>query len=471
MLTLYTALVVLLLFGATIFVHELGHFLVARWCGMIVEVFSIGFGPAIWKRRIGGITYKIGWFPFGGYVALPQMDPAGPAPGDPAKEKTPIPPAAPWKRILVSLAGVTGNMILAVLLACIVYAVGKPSAPHERNCIVGWVDTNSAAFAQGLRIGDEIIEANGEAVGNWDDLLLPAALNDEVRLVIRGAEGERIRTLPTEKNWAGVRTIPGIGWVNACEVAGLVPGSSAAQAGIRAGDVIREFGGVRLFSREHLIDLVNGARDTEVSALIERDGQRLELLVRPKYDESAGRALIGVMFNTMDVDYDVVVHPRPFAQLKSHATAIFRFLHALVTPREARAASQAVGGPVAILTMFWWTVQKSFILALWFTCFFNVNLAILNLIPVPILDGGHVLFALWQVVTGRPVGQRLFSAVMNFFTVLIVAVFLLLTYRDVIRWIVPQAAPLWERVIGGEEGGGVEAEPSVGSPSEPSRGP
>ena len=117
MLTLYTIVVILLLFGATIFVHELGHFLVARRCGMRVEVFSIGFGPAIWKTKRNGIVYKIGIIPFGGYVALPQMDPSGVKPRDDGEEKRDLPRIAPWKKILVALAGVTGNMIFAVFLA------------------------------------------------------------------------------------------------------------------------------------------------------------------------------------------------------------------------------------------------------------------------------------------------------------------------------------------------------------------
>jgi regulator of sigma E protease len=437
MLALYTIAVVLLLFGMTIFVHELGHFLVARWCGMVVEVFSIGFGPALWKRTFGGITYKIGCIPFGGYVALPQMDPSTGHDAQKDAERANLPRVAPWKKILVALAGVTGNMVLAVILAYIVYWVGKPSAPHERNCLVGYVDTNSAAWSQGLRIGDEIVSVNGEAVRNWDDLALACALREQAMLQVNSAAGARALSVPTERNWAGVRAVPGIGWVNSCGVASVIPGSSAEQAGIRGGDVITEFGGQRLFSREHLIDLVSRARDQEVMAKVLRGSQTLDLKVKPRYDEAAGRALIGVMFNTLDIDYDTVVHPRPGAQIKDHATAIFRLLRALVTPREAKAASQAVGGPIAIFVMFWWTVQRSLILAVWFTGLLNVNLAILNLIPMPVVDGGHIVFSLWELITRRPISARVVNAVMNVFTVVLIGLFVLLTYRDFVRWIFP----------------------------------
>jgi regulator of sigma E protease len=437
MLTLYTIVVILLLFGATIFVHELGHFLVARRCGMVVEVFSIGFGPAIWKTKRNGVTYKIGIIPFGGYVALPQMDPSGPGDKTAEEKKKDLPRIAPWKKILVALAGVTGNMIFAFFLAYLVFWIGKPSAPHERNCIIGYADTNSAAYAQGLRIGDEIIAIDAEPIRNWDDLTLACAIRKSVRLAVKFDGGEKSITVPTEKNWMGVWAVDGIGWMNFCSVAGVVAGSSADQAGIKAGDTILSLDGKKLFSREHMISLVTQARDRTVQAVIRREGKEMEVAVTPGYDEKAKRALIGVAFNTMDFDYDMVVHPRPGAQIRDSATMIFRLLRALVTPREAKAASQAIGGPVAILVMYWWTVQNSFMLALWFTMMLNVNLAIINMLPIPVVDGGHIMFSLWELVTRRPISARIVNFIMNAFAGLLIGVFLMLTYRDFARMIVP----------------------------------
>jgi regulator of sigma E protease len=437
MLTLYTIVVILLLFGATIFVHELGHFLVARRCGMVVEVFSIGFGPAIWKTKRNGITYKIGIFPFGGYVALPQMDPSGAKPRDDGEENRDLQKIAPWKKILVALAGVTGNMIFAVFLAYLVFWFGKPSAPHERNCIIGFVETNSAVYAQGLRIGDEITAVDAEPIRNWDNLALACAIRKSVRLTVKSDGIEKSITVPTEKNWMGVWAVGGIGWMNFCSVASVVAGSSADQAGIKPGDTILSFDGKKLYSREHLIHLVTEARDRKVPAVIRRENNEIKMDVKPSYDEKAKRALIGVMFNTMDFDYDLIVHPRPGAQIRDSASMIFRLLRALVTPREAKAASQAIGGPVAILVMYWWTVQNSFMLALWFTMMLNVNLAIINLLPIPVVDGGHILFSLWELVTRRPNSSKVVNVIMNAFAGLLIGVFIMLTYRDFARMIFP----------------------------------
>lgn len=436
MMTLYTLVVVLLLFGATIFIHELGHFLVARRLGLVVDAFAIGFGPAIWKRTVGGVTYKICWLPFGGYVALPQMDPSGGNPNDDApKDARVLPTVAPWKRILVSIAGPVGNIIMAYLLAVVVYVHGKPSSPHEVNTIIGSVETGSVSYAQGLRVGDEILSLNGRAVKNWDDIVFTAALASQVVVEVKSADTVRTVTLDTEKGDLGIHAIPGVGWMNYAAVASVIRGSSAEKAGIKSADLIVEFNGQKLYSREHLIALVTEARDRDVPAVVQRGTELVPMTVRPAWDEKAQRALIGIQFNTMYVDNRAVVHPSPAKQVREYTLPIFRFLKALVTPKQAKKASEAVGGPLMIFYMFWLTVQNSLILAISFTIFVNVNLAVFNLLPLPVLDGGHITFSLWELVTKRPVGPKVVNLLWNGFAILLIGLVLTLTYRDFTRLI------------------------------------
>ena len=440
MVMLYTAFAVLLLFGVTVFVHELGHFLMARRAGMVIETFSIGFGPAIWRRKRGDITYKIGMIPFGGYVALPQMDSSDRAEKD--ENNPPLPRVAPSWRIAVALAGAAGNMVLAIVLASRVYWVGKPSSPRETSSRIGFVDTNTTAYADGLRPGDEVIAINGEAVQSWDDLETRAALAEQAVLTIRsGQEGvSREVAIPLEPTPFGIKILDGIGPVNFCDVGSVFPGSPAEQAGVKTGDRIVEFNGERLWSREHLIMLVNEASDKEVPMVVQRDGQRIHLNVTPRFDEKIGRALIGVGFSMMDLDYASVSHPSPWSQIRSHASAIFRFMRALVTPKQARAAAQGVGGPVAIFVLFWMAVRNSLMIAIWFAGFINVNLAVINLIPLPPFDGGHIVFALWEAVTRKPINQRVFAAIVNTLFILVFALLIFLSYRDVTRLVWPRWA-------------------------------
>ncbi len=424
----YTLIVVLLLFGVTIFIHELGHFLVARWCGLQVDAFAIGFGPAIWKRTVNGVEYKICLLPFGGYVALPQMDPAIGREGSEAKERN-LPPVTPGKKILVGVAGVIGNMILAIIIAYIVFWGGQSYAPPEGRVVLGYVETNSAAYASGLRIGDQIESVSGKSVGNWEEFLLATALGDAPELHVLHPDGTAIDATLPRTEVLGTSFIPGLGPQNYVYVLRARPGSSAEAAGLQNGDRLLTFDGEELFSREHLIDLVNERPGKAVPVVIDRKGEKLTLFVTPAFDAQLGRALIGIEFNTLDVK-------PPWTQIKSHAMLIVRLLKALTTPREAKAAAGAVGGPVAILTMFWFYVQGSFIMALWFTCLLNVNLAVLNLLPIPVLDGGHILLSLGEMIARRPASPRVVSVVWNVSAALLLALFLFLTWRDVDRFFI-----------------------------------
>ncbi len=444
MLSLLYILAMLLLFSASIFVHELGHFLVARAFGMVADVFSIGMGPALWKRKAFGTTLQIGWFPFGGYVALPQMDPNAILEAKAEKgegEPRVLPRVAPWKKILVAVAGAAGNVAFAFLLATVVWIAGKPSSIQERNGVIGYVATNSPALALGVVVGDEIIAINGQPVGNWQQIFEKTALAPSHDLVLRlraRGGGEREIALTTEKSSVGVWTLPGLEGMDPCHVASVYPDSGAEAAGLLAGDQILRFDGQEIYSRAHLSQMVEAAAGRPAAIEFRRGDELLSASVESRYDEALGRHLIGVQFNTIaDLDYTSLSHPTPWAQVRSHASGIFSFLRALATPSTSGAAADAVGGPILILLMLWLMIKSSFILAIWFTGFLNVNLAIINLLPVPVLDGGHVVMNLWEMVARRPAHPKLVNALANFFAMLFIVLFLGLTFRDSVRHLVP----------------------------------
>ena len=437
----YVVVMVAVLFSLSIFVHELGHFLLARWCGLVVDTFSIGFGPALWKRERNGITYKIGWIPFGGYVSLPQLDPSGmatvqgkPKDGETAEAAEPrvLPPVAAWRKIVVSVAGAAGNLGLAVLLAWAVYTFGRPvSGAAGGGPLLGFVDTNSVAYAAGLRAGDEVLTVNGEKVPTWQQFAELVALADSVTLNVRSGGQTHEVAVTTAKDQIGSRTIPGVEVGTVCRVMGVLAGRSAAEAGVEAGDIIREFDGVRVGSNRHLVELVDERAGQTVPMIVDRGGKTLQLMVSPRWDAKEKRALIGITFDIMQ--FDEMVQHTPLEQLRYDATAIVRLLRALVTPKEAKRAAEGMGGPTMIVATLWVVVKISLLGALSFTRFLNVNLAILNLLPIPVLDGGHVIFSLWEGVTRRRPNPRVVNALVNAFAVLFIALFLFLTYRDIGR--------------------------------------
>ena len=445
----------ILLFGVTIFVHELGHFLVARWCGMVVDTFSIGFGPAIWKRKVKATTYKIGWIPFGGYVALPQLDPSGmttiqgkrggqEGAGEQESDEPPagrdLPPISPWKKIAVSLAGVSGNLVFAVGLAWIVYL--SPNAPVTEKAeapVLGFVDTNSLAFDRGLRSGDEIVAVNGEKVKSWNDVsmlcLLGTGRTNEVTVSLKSDGRLRDLQLPIAHTELDAPMVEGIGKSAPCVVNGVMPGSSAEEAGFKEGDIIRELDGVVVASTEHFVNLVQKRGDREVPVLLDRAGQLIERRVKPRFNSQMNKMVVGV---TIGSGREAMVvfwmqYKEPMAQIKSDSMLIFRTLRALVTPREAKQAAKGLGGPVLIIAALWVAIKLSALNAVGFLRFLNVNLAILNLLPIPVLDGGHVVFALWEGIFRRRANPKVVNVLVNVFATLLISAIVLLSLRDIMR--------------------------------------
>ncbi len=442
LLILYTIALVILLLGASIFVHELGHFVVARWCGMVVDTFSIGFGHAIWKRKVGDVTYKIGWIPFGGYVALPQMDPTLDGKAETETRERALPPVAPWKRIVVALAGATGNILFAIPLAWLVFLAGRPAAPHETNSLIGYVETNGVAYASGARIGDQVLAVNGTMVNNWTEISALCATSTVADLRLRSQTGaEKNVQLVLTNGLLGMKQMADLLPQQYCTVAKTMPGSAAAAVQIQRGDRVIECDGVRIFSRPQLTDIVTAREGRSVSIKLQRGADVVTLQITPQYNEKEKRALIGIIYTDwrFDVDLSKKTHPQPAAQLREHATMIFRVLHALVTPGSAGKTAELIGGPLEIIIEYWLMIQSSFMLALWFTCFLNVNLAVINLLPIPVFDGGHIVFALWEVVTRRAVHRKVANGLMNFFVILILCLAAFLTYRDVMRNFFPKS--------------------------------
>jgi len=438
--------ILVLLFGVTIFIHELGHYLTARWLGLVVEVFSIGFGPSIWEKKVKGIRYKIGCIPFGGYVALPQLDPTGMSriqggeDEEEGEESRPtLPPVAAWRKIIVSVAGAIGNILLAILIAWLVFWIGIPAGPSERSSVVGFVEPESAAYAEGLRIGDKVVAVNGAPVRSWRDVQTSAALEKEVALTVRSPGVTEAREIPlvTTDGEKGIRFLAGITGCDLCQVLRVTKGMPAESVGMLSGDVVTEFAGVRVLSRGHLTSLVAEHQGRETTMKVQRQADEgvveLDVTVKPVYDEKHEKARIGIEFNPMAFEHDTIIHPRPMEQIRDHASMIVRVLHALVTPKQAKTASKAVGGPVMIIVYYWTVVKMSIMLAVSFTCLLNVNLAILNLLPIPVLDGGHIVFSIWELIFRKPVSPKLVNALVNVFAVLLIGVMILLSVRDLDR--------------------------------------
>ncbi len=431
---IYIIAMMLFLFGITIFVHEWGHFIVAKKCGLVIEAFSIGMGPALWKKEIDGIVYKIGAFPIGGYVSLPQLDPEGmeKVQGDnnEADRKT-LPDVSPWKKIAVAVAGPLCNIIFAILLALIVSTADHP----ESLALIGTVEEDSVAYEKGLRPADQIIAINGNPVKTWYDAQVEALLvggDFEVTLTVLSGTQTRDIQIQANNPEDGDFLLDGISEAIPCVLGRVTPGSPAEAAGIQPDDIVKVFNGTPVIDWNHFTELVQAAPDQTVSMTVLRNDELVDLTVTPRYDEGMDRTLIGVKLGgSMAMPWTLT--GSPIEQVKSDASSIFRLLKALTTKGEAKQAAGGLGGPVAIFTMIWFALKMGLINALGLIRFININLAVLNLLPLPVLDGGHICFALWEGVTRRKVHPKVVASLVNVFAILLISAMVFLSWRDADR--------------------------------------
>ena len=451
MTVLLNILIVVALFNVIIFVHELGHFLAAKWRGLRIDRFQIWFGKPLWKKEINGVQYGLGWLPAGGFVALPQMAPMEAVegkhrdPGAPDTTETPLPPVKPLDKIIVAFAGPLFSFLLALLSALVVMGVGKPKDTVE-STVIGYVAEDGVAHGK-LQVGDEILAVNGTRAKGF----LGSPSFDSVRESIMLSEGDQIEFLvqrdgqevavttqfniPKTQWWErkGMRTV-GI-WVENRIVINFISESGPAdRAGLQAGDEIVSANGEALRSRQRFSEIVENAENEALPLLIRRNGEEKEMSITPRKPTNVdpAKAMIGVGFETGDEFTKTIYNPGPLEQVGDSVRMMWVTLAKIVSPK-SDVGIQHLSGPVGIGGVMFdmLSIEDGWRRLLWFMVLFNVNLAILNMLPLPILDGGHIVLAIGEILAGRPIQARLLEVVQFAFFFLLLGLFLFITTKDI----------------------------------------
>src|SRR5450631_4098791 len=255
---------VVLLFNLLIVVHELGHFLAARWRGLYIEKFGIWFGKPLWKKTIGGVQYSLGSIPFGGFVALPQLAPMDLIEGKADVDRARLPKISALDKIIVAFAGPLFSLLLALVFACIVWAAGHPVSESDLTTVIGYVEQDSPAAKAGLQAGDKILEVDGQRVSRF------FGMNDSVVWNVVRSEGPVI-PFKVERNGVvlSANVVPRIaetsGWRRKSTrqvmiqpavtplIAEVEKDTPAAKAGLKPGDIITGMNGARIFNALALV--------------------------------------------------------------------------------------------------------------------------------------------------------------------------------------------------------------------------
>jgi len=432
--TIYVIVAVLISFGAAVFIHEFGHFWVARKLGMQVDEFAVGFGPKIYSRKRDDVEYSLRAIPAGGFVRLPQMITSEALEGESTKE---VPPAPPLHKILVAFAGPFMNVVFAFVIATAIYFIGLPIPVNP--AIVGYVDPKSVEAKLGIQEGDRIVEVNGKPVKTWQDVMLNTivARTSVIPVVIEHAGKEQTYSLKTSTdNELGVKFL-NLDPRDHPQVLQVSADSPADKAGLKIGDRVVSFGGAPIASRDQLIDLIRKCGGQASTIKVERNGEKMTLNITPNIDPTSKTGRIGVALGVDATQVYIIQRPgpTPWDQVRDVVDKTVETIGALVHTRETGVGAKDLSGPVGILSILAAQFKTDYRLALSFLVLLNINLAIINLLPIPVLDGGHILMAIIEKIWRRPLSLRFVEYTTTAFAMLLIGFMIYITiFGDIKRF-------------------------------------
>jgi regulator of sigma E protease len=459
--------VALMILNLMIVVHEWGHFLAARWRGLKVEAFQIWFGKPIWSRTVNGVQYGLGWLPMGGFVKLPQMSPMEAIEGDNACKGEELAPISPLDKIIVAFAGPLFSFMLAILpFSLIVWKVGRPVREASVPTQVAYIAPAQAAAKSDLKVGDIIRKIDGQPVVQWSGPVnsvtwgIVSSPNDNILFTVE-REGKML-DIPiaaprsaalAEKARAESKKGAVAGFIDRLlsrpptRVVGIAPASRpvvyetaknspAQRAGLVKGDLITSIDGQPvthtgvLFDRLETLQKEPAAQP--ITLTIERVGTPQTLTLTPEIPakpKDHDKREIGL---ALGEDVQNLSYPTPWAQAKEAVLGMKNTFSAIFSRKSDVSVGQ-MSGTVKIVSIYMNLISgpHPFRQICWFSVVLNINLALLNLFPFPVFDGGHITMALLEWIRRKPLSIRVLELVSNAAVIFLLSYFAFITLKDV----------------------------------------
>ena len=428
-----TLLAFIVLMGIVVAIHEYGHYIVGRWCGIHSEVFSLGFGPVVWSRMDRrGTKWQVAAIPLGGYVKfLGDRDAASSgaseALGGMAEYdfRRSFPAASVWRRSLTVLAGPVANFILSlVIFTGLVLWQGEALEQPT----IG--EITALPYENPMQPGDVIVAIEGQPVANYTDLFNAAEGLDPARNVeIQVLRGERRMNLSVPYFFIPL-------------VAGVEPLGAADRAGLLAGDVVLEADGVPLESFSALREKVEASEDAEVALKIWRGGETLTLRLTPElrdFPDGEGGFDQRVMIGVYGQYYfsPATQTPSIFTAIDYAAQRVYGVMASSLSGLKhmilGNISVNNLQGPIGIAQISGATAQSGFASFITLIAVISTAIGLLNLFPIPVLDGGHLVSYAYEALRGKPPNPRFMQSVMAVGLVLILSMMLLASYNDIMR--------------------------------------
>ena len=445
LLNIFYIAIALLALSFCIFIHELGHFIAAKKRGLIADRFSIGFGPRLFGWKWRGTDFRISLLPLGGYVSLPQLADMGRLEGGEEDESEDLPPISYADKMIVAVMGAVFNIILAFCLSLVLWGVGRDIIKTTVVDVAPEQIVNSAgeivpgpAFEAGLLTGDTILAIDDEPIGDWMQLqnavMTGTGRNDagipttEVT-VLRGNKELTLTAHPVLVTSEDIRTLgvqPGTDLV----VSMVQENMPAFEAGMLPGDQPIALNDEPITSAAFLSVYLKNHPGGSIEVTLLREGQEVILPIEPRIAPGEDSPRFGFAYY-----YEAQterVHRNPFEQITIMANTMKMTLVALVS-QKSDVKVRNMSGPVGIVHGLTTMARYGWIDLVWFLALINVNLAIFNVLPIPVLDGGHMLFATISKITGRPLPRRIMEGAYTACIVMLLSFVVYVSFFDVKR--------------------------------------
>ncbi len=417
--------------GVLVLVHEMGHYLMARRIGIRVLTFSLGFGPKLLTVRRGDTDYCLSAIPLGGYVKMAGENPDDVRSGadDEFLSKT------KWERFQVLIMGPTMNIILAfVVMAVVLYQGAAVPAYEEQPPIVGYVMEASPAEQSGIRVGDLILSIGGRPVQTWEELfvtVMPRAERELEVVLRRGLQEVTIQVTPEAQTQFQVGDL-GVVPIMQPQILNVLTGDPADLAGIRPRDVITAVNGEPITRDNPFVETINSNADVALMLTVVRGGQTLKIEVTPALRGNVG--LIGVELSPFEVR---TIEPGPLQAIqmsfeKNYAWSglIFQTLGGLLT---SETSPKQLVGPLGIAQLSGGAAQIGMVALFTLMAMISLNLGILNLLPIPVLDGGHIFIMALEGLSRRDFSVRIKEKIQLAGFVVLLMLMVTVIYNDLTR--------------------------------------
>jgi regulator of sigma E protease len=419
--------------GFMILVHEFGHYAVAKWLGVRVEQFAIGFGKRLVGFRRGETDYRINAIPLGGYVKMSGENPMDQRTGDPREFLS----HSRWHRFLIAIAGPTMNILLAIVLLTVVYMVHfEYPAVYDEPTVIGWVMKDTAAAKAGLQIGDRITRIEEVQNPTWEQVDLKEALSPAQPLDVQVERNGQTLEKTVVPEPAGLDQIGFAGWApkeQQVTITDLTPDKPAEKAGLKEGDQIIALDGKPVPALAAMVESLEVTKDKPIQITVLRSGEQKTFTVQPILSDKRYRIGIGSM--------QLKVKTLPFAaafnkSLQENRQNALLILELVKKMAQRKISIRSIEGPIRIGQAAGEAARrKGWTPLMGLTAAISLNLGIFNLLPIPILDGGVILFLLIEGLMRRDISMNIKERVYQAAFVFLVLFAVMVIYNDLMKTI------------------------------------